>query len=265
MNKNPIGIFDSGVGGLSVVKEIIKVLPEENIIYFGDTARVPYGTKSERVIKKFAVEDVIFLLKYNPKLIVIACHTVSSYASYYLRKKFKNIKIIDVIEPTVEKAVKLTKNKKIGVIGTTATISSLRYQKLFSKYKGIEVYTKDCPLFVPVVEEGWFENEISYKIAEIYLSELKKKNIDTLVLGCTHYPYLKKTIQKIMGKNVEIIDASYEVSIKIKNIIEENNLNNKGGKGKISLYFSDISPHVEKTIKFLFEKNNIKYKLTKNV
>lgn len=264
MNKNPIGIFDSGVGGLSVVKEIIKVLPEENIIYFGDTARVPYGTKSERIIKKFAEEDVKFLLKYKPKLIIIACHTVSSYATFYLKKKIKEVEFVDVIEPTVEKAIKLTKNKKIGVIGTTATISSMRYQKLFSKYEGITVYTRDCPLFVPIVEEGWFENEVSYKIAEIYLNELKEKNIDTLVLGCTHYPYLKKTIQNVMGRNVKIVDASYEVSIKIKNILKEKNLNNKKKRGKIFLFFSDISPHVEKTIKILFGKE-IKYKLTKNV
>ncbi|MGB9677603.1 MAG: glutamate racemase, partial [Candidatus Ratteibacteria bacterium] len=160
--------------------------------------------------------------------------------------------------------IKNPENKKIGVIGTTATISSLRYQKLFSKYKGITVYTKACPLFVPLVEEGWFENQISYKISEIYLDELKKKNIDTLVLGCTHYPYLKKTIQKVMGENVKIVDASYEVSVKIKNILEEKKLNNKKGKGRLLLFFSDISPHVEKTIKFLFGKN-VKYKVTKNV
>jgi glutamate racemase len=264
MNKNPIGIFDSGVGGLSVVKEIIKIMPEEDIVYFGDTARVPYGTKSERIIKKFAVEDVKFLLKYNPKLIVIACHTVSSYASSYLRKKFKGIKFIDVIEPTVEKAVKLTENKKIGVIGTTATISSSRYQKLLSRYNGITVYTRDCPLFVPIVEEGWFNNEISYKIAEKYLNDLKKKNIDTIVLGCTHYPYLKSTIQKVMGKDVKIVDSSYEVSLKVKKILDENNLKNKKIKGRIFLFFSDISPHVEKAIEFLFGKK-VKYKITKNV
>ncbi|MCM8784802.1 MAG: glutamate racemase [Candidatus Omnitrophica bacterium] len=264
MNKNPIGIFDSGVGGLSVVKEIVKVLPNENIIYFGDTARVPYGTKSKRIIRKFALENVNFLLKFNPKLIIIACHTVSAYASSYLKKKIKSVKFIDVIEPTVEKVVKLKKNKKIGVIGTTATISSMRYQKLFSKHNGLTVYTKDCPLFVPIVEEGWFENEVSYKIAEIYLNKFKKKKIDTLVLGCTHYPYLKKTIKKIIGKNVNIVDASYEVSIKTKKILEENGLENKNGKGEIKLYFSDISPYIERTIKILFGKK-VKYKLTKNV
>ncbi|MCS7180353.1 MAG: glutamate racemase [bacterium] len=264
MNENPIGIFDSGVGGLSVVKEIIKVLPKENIIYFGDTARVPYGTKSERIIKKFALEDVNFLLKYKPKLIIIACHTMSSYTTEFLKKKIKKVKFVDVIEPTVEKAIGLTKNKKIGVIGTTATISSNRYQELFSKYNGITVYTKDCPLFVPIVEEGWFENKITYEIANFYLSEMKKNGIDTLVLGCTHYPYLKKTIQDIMGKNVNIIDASYEVSVKVAKILKEEKLENKSGNGEINLFFSDISPHVEKTIYFLFGKK-IKYNLTKNV
>ncbi len=264
MNKNPIGIFDSGVGGLSVVKEIVKVLPNENIVYFGDTARVPYGTKSERIIKKFSLENVKFLLKFNPKLIIIACHTASAYTFNYLKKEIKSVNFIDVIEPTVKKVVKLTKNKKIAVIGTTATISSMRYQKLLSKYSGLTVYTKDCPLFVPIVEEGWFDNEVSYKIVEIYLNELKEKNIDTLVLGCTHYPYLKKTIKNFMGKNVNIVDASYEVSIKAKKIIEENGLENQNGKGEIKLFFSDISPYIERTIKILFGKK-VRYKLVKNV
>ncbi|MCM8804737.1 MAG: glutamate racemase [Candidatus Omnitrophica bacterium] len=263
MNENPIGIFDSGIGGLSVVKEIINILPEENIVYFGDTARVPYGTKSKETIKKYAEDDVNFLLKYKPKLIVIACHTVSSYASDYLRKKFKNIKFVDVVKPSVEKAIKVTKNKKIGVIGTTGTISSGRYQLLLSK-NNMNVYAKDCPIFVPIVEEGWFENEISYKIAEIYLSEIKKHNIDTLILGCTHYPYLKNVIRKVVGENVEIIEPSYEVAVKTKNILEKNNLIRKNDKGKIYLYFSDIGPYVKKAISFLFDKK-IKYKLTKNV
>jgi len=213
MRENPVGIFDSGIGGLSVVKEIVKILPNEDIVYFGDTARVPYGIKSKEIIKKFAIDDVNFLLKYKPKIIVIACHTVSSYASKFLKKKFKNVNFIDVIEPTVKKAIEITKNKKIGVIGTPATISSSKYQSLLSK-NGISVYTKECPLFVPIVEEGWFESEISYEIAKIYLSELIKKNIDTLILGCTHYPYLKKIIQKLTGKDIKIIDASYEVAVK---------------------------------------------------
>lgn len=263
MNRNPIGIFDSGVGGLSVVKEIINLLPEENIVYFGDTARVPYGIKSKETIIKYAEDDVNFLLKYKPKLIVIACHTVSSYASNYLRKKFKNFKFIDVIKPSVEKAIKTTKNKKIGVIGTTGTISSEKYQSLLSK-NNMNVYAKDCPLFVPIVEEGLFENEISYKIAEMYLSEIKKNNIDTLILGCTHYPYLKNVIRKVIGKNVKIIEPSYEVAIETKNFLEKNNLKKRNGKGKIYLYFSDIGPSVKKAIYFLFDKD-IKYKLAKNV
>jgi len=261
MKENPVGIFDSGIGGLSVVKEIIKILPKEDIVYFGDTARVPYGIKSEEIIKKFAVDDVNFLLKYNPKLIIIACHTVSSYASEFLKKKFKDINFIDVIEPTVEKAIKITKNKKIGVIGTPATISSGKYQSLLSK-NGISFYTKDCPLFVPVVEEGWFNNKISYEIAKIYLSGLIKKNIDTLILGCTHYPYLKKTIQKVTGKNVKIIDASYEVAVKVKEFLEKNDLKKEKGNGKIFLFFSDIGPNLIKTVNLLFDEK-IKYRIAK--
>lgn len=263
MKEKPIGIFDSGIGGLSVVKEIIKILPEENIVYFGDTAHVPYGTKSKRVIQKFAENDVNFLLKYEPKLIVIACHTVSSYASDYLRKKFKNVKFIDVIAPSTKKALERTKNKKICVIGTTATISSGKYQSLLSK-NGIKVYTKDCPLFVPIVEEGWFDNEITYKIAEFYFSQIEKNDYDTLILGCTHYPYLKDVIRKILGEKVEIIDASYEVAIEVKEFLEKNSLKKEKGKGKISLFFSDIGEHVKKAINFLFGKK-IDYKLAKNV
>jgi glutamate racemase len=261
MKENPIGIFDSGIGGLSTVKEIIKILPEEDIIYFGDTARVPYGIKSKEIIKKFAVDDVNFLLKYNPKLIIIACHTVSSYASEFLKKKFKNVNFIDVIEPTVEKALRITKNKNVGVIGTSATISSGKYQSLLLK-NGVSVYTRDCPLFVPIVEEGWFNNKISYEIARTYLSGLVKKNIDTLILGCTHYPYLKKTIQKIMGKNVKIIDASYEVAVKIKEFLENNGLKKEKGEGKILLFFSDIGPNLDKTVNLLFDEK-IKYKIRK--
>ncbi|MGC8976500.1 MAG: glutamate racemase [Candidatus Ratteibacteria bacterium] len=263
MKKNPIGIFDSGVGGLSVLKEIIKILPEENIVYFGDTARVPYGTKSKKIIIKYAEEDVEFLLKYKPKLIVIACHTVSSYASEYLKRKFKNIEFIDVIKPSVEEAIKITNNKKIGVIGTTGTISSGKYQKLLKK-NGISVYSKDCPLFVPLVEEGWFENEVTQKIVEIYLSDMKKNGIDTIILGCTHYPYLKNAIEKFFGENVKIIDASYKVAIEIKKFLERKNLKKQKGKGKIYLYFSDIGISVKRAIRFLFGKN-IKYKLAKNV
>jgi len=261
MKENPIGIFDSGIGGLSVVKQIIKILPYEDIVYFGDTARVPYGIKSKQVIKKFAVDDVNFLLKYNPKIIIIACHTVSSYASEFLKKKFKDINFIDVIEPTVEKAIEITKNNKIGVIGTPATISSGKYQSLLSK-NGISVYTRDCPLFVPIVEEGWFENKISYEIAKIYLSELRKKNIDTLILGCTHYPYLKKTIKKVIGKNVRIVDASYQVAVKVKRFLEKNGLKKEKKGGKIFLFFSDIGPNLRKTVN-LFFCEKIKYKMAK--
>lgn len=264
MKENPIGIFDSGVGGLSVVKEIRKILPKEDIVYFGDTARVPYGTKSERIIKKFAEEDVKFLMRFKPKLIVIACHTVSSYAYEYLKKKFKNLRFINIIEPAVEKAIKISKNKKIGVIGTTATISSGRYQELLLKEDGIKVYTVSCPLFVPIVEVGLFEGKITKMIVSMYLNELKKKKIDTLILGCTHYPYLKKTIAEVMGEKVHIVDASYEVAIKTKEILDKNYLNNEKKCGKIKFYFSDIGIYTQKAILYLFGRK-IKSNLVKNV
>jgi len=254
MKKNPIGIFDSGIGGLSVVKKVKNILKYEDIIYFGDTARVPYGTKSKKLIEKFALDDVNFLLKFNPKVMIIACHTASSLAGQLLKRKFPSLNIIDVVSSSIKKTIKITGKKRVGVIGTSATISSGKYEELLKKYnKKISVFSMSCPLFVPLVEEGLFAAPCTYFIAEYYLKRLKKKNIDTLILGCTHYPYLKKVIQQTIGKNVKIVDPSDEVALNLKKYLENNNLlKNEKKTGKMKLFFSDISPYTEKVIKKIF-------------
>lgn len=222
--KKYIGVFDSGIGGLTVAKELIKFLPTEKIVYLGDTARVPYGIKSKSTVTRFTRECLNFLTKFELKAIVIACNTASSYALPELKDKFE-IPVFGVITPGVKKSVKSTSNKKIGVIGTKATVSSQSYKKKILMYdNNLQVYQKSCPLFVSLAEEGWIDNEITYKVAEKYLDELRKKSIDTLILGCTHYPILKKVIGKVMGRNVELIDSAKEVASSVKEELEENNL-----------------------------------------
>jgi len=259
MKTNPIGIFDSGIGGLSVVEKVKEILPEEDIIYFGDTARVPYGTKSKKLIEKFATDDVNFLLKFNPKVIIIACHTASSLAGNILRKKFPSIHIIDVVSSSIRKAVEISEKKRVGVIGTYATISSGKYEELLKKQR-ISVFSTPCPLFVPLVEEGFFTERVTYLIAEHYLAELKKKEIDTLILGCTHYPYLKKVIQEVIGKNVKIVDPSSQVAHQLKEYLEMKKIRKNGKEGKIKLFFSDLSSYTEKVIKKIFPYRNYELK-----
>ena len=199
MDKRPIGIFDSGVGGLTVVKQIMKTLPNENIIYFGDTARLPYGTKSKKTVTKFSKQIVRFLLTKNVKAVIIACNTASSNSLEELRQTF-DIPIFGVIVPGVEEAIHCTKNKKVGIIGTTSTIRSKAYETLLAQAdSSIEVYAKPCPLFVSLVEEGWTENMVAKLTAKNYLTDLIEKEIDSLVLGCTHYPLLKRCIGETVG------------------------------------------------------------------
>jgi len=239
--ERPIGIFDSGVGGLTVVKEIMKLLPFEAIIYFGDTARVPYGTKSKETITRFAMEDAAFLLKKNVKAIVVACNSVSSNSLEYLKSSF-DIPIIGVIEPGALYACKKTRNKKIGITGTAATIESGAYEYSIREIcPEAVVYSKSCPLFVPLAEEGWIEKESTFFIARDYLQELLDKDIDTLLLGCTHYPILKQVIQKVVGKGIFLIDSAYFTSIALKELLEENNLLRKSTAIIEPLFFlSDI-------------------------
>ncbi|NLJ57324.1 MAG: glutamate racemase [Tissierellia bacterium] len=240
MDDRPIGIFDSGVGGLTVMREVIEQLPYEDIIYLGDTARIPYGSKSEQTIKKYAQQCSRFLKSKNVKTIVVACNTASSIALEDLKDNF-DIPVIGVIEPGARSASKATSNGKIGVIGTTATINSNAYQnKIMEFLHSAEVIGIPCPLFVPIVEEGWEYSQVAELTAEKYLTELTEHQVDSLVLGCTHYPILRYTIKKVVGPNVKLINPAFETAKDLKSLLKEKNLLNEfKGNPKYEYYVSD--------------------------
>ncbi len=240
-NSNPIGVFDSGIGGLTVVKSIDSFLPNENIIYFGDTARVPYGSKSNSTVIEYSLQNANFLSKKNVKLIVVACNTASSIALDELRKKF-NVPIIGMIEPGAKAAIKKTKNGNIGVIGTESTVSNKAYsQTLLKLNPELRVTEKACPLFVPLAEEGWINHKATKLIAEEYLYELKEIGIDTLILGCTHYPILKDIIQEVIGNNVTLIDSGSAASVEVENYLNGIGLRNSSNNlGTHNYYVSDV-------------------------
>ena len=234
-----IGVFDSGVGGLTVVREIIRQLPGEDIIYFGDTARVPYGTKSRDTVIRFSIEDILFLNRHQVKLICVACNTASSVALPSIKHDFR-VPLVGVITPAVKEAVYATQNRRIGVIGTKATIKSRTYEKEIKHLDAkAKVMTCACPLFVPFVEEGWLKGKIVLDVARKYLVPLKKAKVDTVILGCTHYPLLKPVIQEVLGSKVKLIDSARQVAAEIKNILDSESLLNAGRKGRHQFYVSD--------------------------
>jgi glutamate racemase len=244
MNKKnrPIGVFDSGIGGLTVLKEIVKEMPGEGTIYLGDTARVPYGIRSQETVIRYSFENTRFLFSKDIKLLIVACNTASSVGLDKI-KSVVPIPVIGVIEPGAKAAVKATRNKKIGIIGTEATIRSDSYTRLIKAIDGdVEVCGLACPLFVPLVEEGWTEGDITTKIAKKYLKEIKNKGIDTLVLGCTHYPLLKQVISKVMGKGIRLIDSAVEVAKEVKEILEISGLKRKQKKRPLREFYVTDSP-----------------------
>ena len=207
MNNRPIGVFDSGLGGLTVLKEIMKITPNENIVYFGDTARVPYGPRSKETIIKYTFQAIDFLISKNVKAIVIACNTATARALKEANEKY-DLPIIGVIEAGAKTAAYTTKNKIVGVIGTDGTIRSKAYNIEIAKIDPeIKIVDKACPLFVPIVEEGWANTDIASLTARRYLEELMDKGIDSLVLGCTHYPFVRDSIKKVVGHEIAIIDG----------------------------------------------------------
>lgn len=223
-NPASIGVFDSGVGGLTVAREIMRQLPNESIIYFGDTARVPYGSKSSGTIIKYSKQIVRFLQTKNVKAIVVACNTASALALSELQQEF-DIPIIGVIIPGAKTAVSNTSTKRIGVIGTEGTIHSQIYTKVIHQFDPeAVVISKPCPLFVPLVEEGWLHDTVTDEVARRYLSEFDDKNIDSLILGCTHYPLLRNTIKKIMGEKVNLVNPAYETALSLRELLCANNL-----------------------------------------
>lgn len=220
-HNSAIGVFDSGLGGLTVAKELMRHLPQEDIIYYGDTARVPYGTKSKEAILRFSKENTRALLRHKVKMVVVACNSSSSYALAILKKTF-NIPIVGVIHAGAKKAVSVTRNGRVGVIATAATIHSQEYSKTIHWYdSSIKIFSQACPLFVPLVEEGWFSKKVTQRVAEEYLRCLKKVRVDTLILGCTHYPLIKGVLQAVMGEKVELVDSAKEVALEVKQILGE--------------------------------------------
>jgi len=236
-----IGIFDSGVGGLTVVREIKKLLPDVPIIYFGDTARIPYGSRSQEIIQKYSEEIVEFLKSKNCQTIVIACNTASALAADHLRRRYPNLEIYDVVLSGSEAVVEATKEKRVGIIGTKATIASNVYKRKISALDPqVEVFTKACPLFVHLVEENWINRPETRKIARAYLRELKLKKVDTLLLGCTHYPLLEKIIAGVMGRRTKVIASGEKLAKELKKKLK----NYK--KGKDEYFVSDLTDHFEK-------------------
>ena len=237
---SPIGIFDSGIGGLTVLKEIFATLPGERTIYLGDTARVPYGIRSPETVTRYSFENTRFLSSKRIKLLVIACNTASSVSLDAVRREFP-VPVVGVIEPGAKAAAAATKNKKVGVIGTEATVKSNSYPRAIrAADKSVEVFSMPCPLFVPIVEEGWTEGQITEMVAERYLSGIRAKGIDTLVLGCTHYPLLKPVLSRVMGDRVTLIDSAIETAREIRSVLHASSLlNDPAEHGSHEFYVTD--------------------------
>ncbi len=258
MSNQPIGVFDSGLGGLTAVKQLREIMPHENIIYFGDTGRVPYGNRSVETIKRYASQDARFLLSKNVKMVIAACGTVSSTATE-LGEELP-VPYINVIAPTAKAAVEATKNGRIGVIGTRATISAGAYKKEIEKLDaGIRVFQKDCPLFVPIVEEGFFgtDDPIASLTVERYLGILKEQKVDTIILGCTHYPILKPVIGEYVGPDVKLIDSGKETARFAASILAEKSLlNDSEQPGECGFFVSDRTESFSR-IATIFLRSNI--------
>ncbi len=235
----PIGVFDSGIGGLTVAREIMRQIPNETIIYFGDTARVPYGSKSKKTIITYSRQIVKFLQTKNVKAIVIACNTASAFALETVSQEV-SIPVIGVVKPGAKVAAETTRNGKIGIIGTEGTINSGIYNTYLSKTNpNVKVYGKACPLFVPLVEEGWLTDPITVEVAKRYMNELTDYDIDTLVLGCTHYPLIRHTIGSILGDKVTLVNPAFETARTLKEVLESKGLESINPAGDHKFYVSD--------------------------
>ncbi len=244
-----IGVFDSGIGGLTIVRELLRRLPGFRLVYFGDTARTPYGTKSPETIITYSIQDTEFLLEHGAKVIVVACHSASSVATEALRNRFPEVPIFEVVTPSVKKALKVTKKKVVGVIGTRATIASGIYQRKVAEIApDVKVYGNACPLLVPLVEEGWLKKPETRRIVKKCLIPLKMRGIDTLVLGCTHYPVLKPVIQAKAGKRVTLVDPAEEVAEEVAEYLEKHpDLKEKLARGEDhQIYVSDLTEAFER-------------------
>ncbi|MDR0958528.1 MAG: glutamate racemase [Clostridiales bacterium] len=262
-DNRPIGIFDSGVGGLTVVKEVAAAMPFENIVYFGDTARVPYGSKSKDTVTKFSVQIVKYLLKKNVKAIVVACNTVSANCYEELTKIFTDTPIFEMVSFGVKAGLEATSSQRIGVIGTEATIRSNAYERAFyDAAADITVFSKACPLFVPLAEEGWTENSVAEITSEIYLQELLDKEIDALVLGCTHYPLLLNCIHRAVG-SVKVVNPAVRAAAEIKTFLSTANMLAECVQHdrKLSFFVSDFTAKFNRISKVVLGKAHIAEKV----
>lgn len=252
LNKNaPIGVFDSGIGGLTVFREIMRQIPNEKIIYFGDTARVPYGSKSRETVTRYSEQIVRFLRTFQVKTIVVACNTASACALEALEQDI-DIPIIDVVKPGAKAAAEATRNGRVGVIATEATIGSQIYTEYIKKLnKNVTIYGKACPLFVPLVEEGLLQDPVTDEIARRYLTELIDIDIDTLILGCTHYPLIRSTLGRIMGEGVTLVNPAYETALELKEMLTSLDLlsDETPGLGSNQYRFY-VSDKAEKFVRF---------------
>ena len=238
MSKKFIGVFDSGLGGLTCVKELMDIMPDEPIVYFGDTGRVPYGSKSNETIIKYVKSDINFLKTFDLKMIVVACGTASAIALPEIRHEI-SLPVFGVVDAAANEAVKVTKNNKIGIIGTAGSIRSGAYEKeIKEKNPDIKIFASACPLFVPLVEEGHTKGQVARLVAEEYLKDIKAAGVDTLILGCTHYPLLKDTIASVMGKNVTLIDPGKVTASCVRDYLDENGLRS-ADKGEYKFFVSD--------------------------
>ncbi len=244
----PIGVFDSGIGGLTVVRSLAELLPSEEIVYLGDTARLPYGTKSAETIRRFAHEDTEFLIERQVKMVIVACHSATSAALPFLKKDYK-LSIIGVIEPGARAAVKLTVNRRIGVIGTPATISAGEYERaILAVDPNVRVIAKSTPLFVPLVEEDWVDRPVTHQIIAEYLTSFKQDKIDTLLLGCTHYPLLASALDRFFEHKVKLVDSGDETAQTAHEVLEKMKLLRPSSqpsshKGGSRFYLTDLSPN----------------------
>lgn len=252
-DNRPIGVFDSGLGGLTVAREIIKLMPNEDIVYFGDTGRVPYGTRSRETIVKYAKQDESFLLSKNVKMIIAACGTVSSVASD--TGELLPVPFVEVVSHAAKQAVSVTKNKRIGVIGTTATVASNSYKtKILELMPDAQVHQNDCPLFVPLVEAGWIDSDdaVTLETAHRYLAPLKEQNVDVLIMGCTHYPVITDIIRKVMGEDVTLVNiGEYTAKAVLKYLIDNDMQNENIDNGSHEYYVSDRTDSFSKTASIL--------------
>lgn len=236
----PIGVFDSGVGGLTVLSAISQLLPNENLMYLGDTARVPYGSKSAETVNAYALETADFFAARGVKAMVVACNTASATALPMLRERF-SMPILGVVTPGAAAAAKQTTNRRVGVIGTEATMASGAYPRaLLAVDSEIEIFTRACPLFVPLAEEGWVDNDISRRVVARYLSSLKASGVDTLVLGCTHYPLLGAAIGRYLGDSVAIVDSAAATALALREALCEEGLLRGRGRGDASFFVTDV-------------------------